>query len=114
MGMRNAREKGILVYATCRDRKEAERISRALLKKRLGACAVVIPNAISYFLWPPGKGMIEKSREAVLLIKTLRRHLRSALCEIEKLHSYEAPGIFFLPVERVGAAYFAWMRKELS
>ncbi len=64
----------ILVYITCEDRDEAEKIGNALLKKRLVACVNIIDCAHSMYFWPPQKNRIEEASEAILLCKLLSRN----------------------------------------
>lgn len=104
----------ILVFVTCKNKKEAEKIGTALLEKRLAACIVVIPGVLSQYWWPPKKNKIEKSREAILLVKTLRKKFLQAEHQIKKLHSYTVPLIAEIPVSRVNQEYQKWLEDELK
>ncbi len=112
----------ILVYTTCKNKKEAEKIGRAVLRKRLAACAVTIPGATSFYFWPappqkkgglPMKNKIIKSREAILLLKTDKSKYPEIEREITRLHFYKTPVVLEIPVGRVNKKYLMWLRKEI-
>ena len=98
----------LLVYVTCKNAKEAEKIGSAMVKKRLAACAVVIPKARSFFFW---KGRMEKTTESLLLIKAISKNKKLLEKEIKKMHSYEIPCILFFTPE-ASRDYAAWVEKE--
>lgn len=98
-----------LVYITCKDRKEAERISLHLLKKRLMACANIFP--IKSIYWWEGK--ITKSSEHAMIAKTSSKNLKKLENEVKKLHSYEIPCILKINAN-ANKEYEAWTNKELK
>lgn len=79
----------IIVYITCKDKKQANMISRKLLDKRLIACANIFPVS-SIYRW---KGKLVSDREFVLLAKSVKQRFKSIVREVRKLHSYELPCI---------------------
>lgn len=104
----------ILVYITCEDKEEAEKIGTALLKKRLVACVNIIDQAHSMYFWPPGKNRIEEATEAILLCKTLESKWIALEKEVLKLHSYSNPMIYAIPVVHVTKKYYDWLTSELN
>ena len=98
-----------LVYITCKDRKEAEKISMHLLKKRIIACANIFPIKSMYW-W---NNKIAKHNENVIIAKTSNKNFRKVENEIKKMHSYEIPCIL-----RIDAAankeYGEWANKEMK
>ena len=54
-------------YIPCKNKKEAEDISRALLDANLIACANILPGILSMYSW---NSKIEMTQETLLLIKT--------------------------------------------
>jgi periplasmic divalent cation tolerance protein len=99
----------LFIYITCANKKEAERIARALLNGRLTACANIWPIEAVY-KW---KGKIEKCREVVLLVKTLKKNYKKIEKMVKKLHSYEIPIIARIDVSKVNRDYLNWTDKEL-
>ncbi|MBI1969202.1 divalent-cation tolerance protein CutA [Candidatus Woesearchaeota archaeon] len=97
----------ISVSITCKNRQEARKIATALLKKRLIACANMHPMESMYW-W---KGKMEKSREIVLLAKSLEKHFGKIKKEVKKLHSYQIPCIIKCKAT-ANEEYERWVRKE--
>lgn len=104
----------ILVYITCKNVREAKKIGRALLKKRLAACAVVVLEVFSQYWWPPHRNKIGKSREAILLVKTLKDKFRAIEREVKRLHSYGTSCILEIPIRRSHAPYLKWLKGEID
>lgn len=102
----------ILIYVTCEDVKEAEKIGRHLLKKRLAGCINIFPEIKSFYWWPPKKGKIETSKESVLIAKTQDKLFEKVKQEIKKLHSYSVPCTFSIKVDKVNKPYLDWLIKE--
>lgn len=101
---------GYLVYTPCRDEQEARRIGRALVERRLAACANVVPAIVSYYWW---QGQLQEDQEALLLLKTTPQALPELMEAVRRLHSYTVPAILAIPLERVNEAYLAWMGQEV-
>ena len=106
--------KSVLIYITCKDRRQAEDIGKALLKKRLVACVNIIDAMHSMYLWPPGKGTIEQADEVILLCKTLESKWQELEREVLNLHSYSSPDIMAIPISRVTQKYADWLLEELA
>lgn len=97
------------IYVTCANKKEAEKISLHLLKKRLIACANIFPIN-SVYRW---KGEIEKSKEYALLAKSKEKNFKKIKSEVERLHSYETPVIEKIKID-VNAKTKKWIEKEVK
>lgn len=100
----------IIVTTTCKNKKEAEKIIRHLLTKRLIACAEIHP--IESIYWWNGK--IEKAKETSLVLKTTKRLVKKVESEIEKIHSYDTPVIVAIKPEEINKKGKAWLRKEVK
>lgn len=97
----------ISVYITCRDEKEAVRISKYLLKKRLIACSNTFPIKSMYW-W---KKKIVADNEIVMLAKTTDKNYEKIKKEVKKLHSYDIPCILKFNAE-ANKEYEEWVKKE--
>ena len=104
----------ITVYITCEDLEDADKIARHLLKKRLVACVNIIDPIHSLYFWPPKKGRIEESQEAVLLCHTLESKYKAIEKEVLKIHSYTNPTLFASPISYVSKKYHDWLVGELQ
>ncbi len=98
----------ILVYITCKDKEEAEKISKHLLEKRLVACSNMFP--IDSFYWWEGK--INEDNEVVLIAKTLEEKFEEVKKEVKKIHSYEVPCILKIKAEG-NEEYLKWVENEV-
>ena len=105
------KRKLIIVYTTCASRKEALQIAESLLKKRLIACANMIPGVESKFWW---NGKIDKAKEILLMMKTQRRNFRKIEKEIKHLHSYKVPEMIALPIVEGSGEYLDWIDENIS
>ncbi len=76
-----------LVYITCKNKKEAIKISNHLLKKKLIACANYFPIQSSYW-W---NNKIVNDDEFAIITKT--NDFNKVIKETEKIHSYDVPCI---------------------
>lgn len=99
----------LVVSVTCKNRGEAERIARALISKKLAACANFFPVQ-SYFWW---KRKQQRSAEYLLTIKTLPSRFAALARAITALHSYELP-VIHAHTERTTKAVERWLRESLK
>ncbi|MBI2584120.1 MAG: divalent-cation tolerance protein CutA [Candidatus Aenigmarchaeota archaeon] len=95
-----------VIYTTVPE-KGTDRLSEALLKKRLVACVVML-DAKSMYWW---KGKIAKDEEKVLLFKTTEQKAEKAIAEIRKLHPYGVPCILKFSAE-CNPEYLRWLEEE--
>jgi periplasmic divalent cation tolerance protein len=102
----------IVVLVTCGTEKEARRIARALVERRLAACVNLFSVPVhSIYRW---KGKVESAKEFLLTIKTLRKRFRAVAAEVERLHSYDVPEIIALPIGAGSAEYLDWILESVS
>ena len=99
----------VLIYVTCKDGREAKGIAVHLLKKRLIACANVIPIK-SFYWW---QGEIANSAENLLIAKTMSKKFKDAEKEIKKVHSYNVPCILRIDAT-ANKEYEKWMEYEIG
>ena len=98
-----------IIYITCKNKKEAQKIGLYLVRKRLAACCNIIPQINSLYWW---KNKIVKAGEVILIAHTMKRNFKRIAKEIKKLHGYEVPCILEIPVEKVNREYLKWLQKE--
>lgn len=99
----------VLMYIICKDKKEAEKISSHLLKKRLIACANMFPVKSMYW-W---NGKIVNSAEYAVLAKTNNKNYKKTVNEIKEIHSYEIPCILRIEA-KANKEYEKWADKEIT
>jgi periplasmic divalent cation tolerance protein len=101
--------KYLVVLVTCGSQREAQRIAREIVTRRLAACANLLEIPVqSVYQW---KGKVEKAREFLLLIKTSASRLAGLEAEVKRLHSYDVPEFIALPIVGGSAAYLRWLKE---
>ncbi|MFH0974037.1 MAG: divalent-cation tolerance protein CutA [Candidatus Micrarchaeota archaeon] len=103
-------KKIVLLLAACANAREAKRIARQLVRKRLAACVNVVPRIESIYRW---KGKMEEASEVLVIVKTTKARAAAAADEIKKLHSYELPSIERLEAS-VGGEVAAWLDESVN
>jgi len=102
----------IVVLVTCGSAKEARKIARAVVEKRLAACANVLSSPVqSVYRW---KGRVESAKEFLLIIKTTKLRFPKLKAEVKRLHSYDVPEIIALPIQAGSANYLAWISNSVA
>ncbi|MFA6141723.1 MAG: divalent-cation tolerance protein CutA [Candidatus Omnitrophota bacterium] len=104
-------KKFLIVFTTCKSRKEARRIVTSLLKKKLIACANIMGPIESRFRW---KGRIDKADEVMVYMKTKYGNFASVEKEVKGLHSYAVPEIIAIPVIAGNKDYLKWIESETA
>jgi periplasmic divalent cation tolerance protein len=101
-----------IVLVSCAKLKEARRIARAVVTKRLAACVNVGVSPVeSFYTW---KGEAEKAREFLLVIKTSEKCLVALEKEVMRLHSYEVPEFVVLEIAGGSKEYLRWLGDSLK
>ena len=101
-----------LVLVSCGTLREGRLIARSVVSKRLAACVnVMLTPADSYYTW---KGKLEKSREYLLVIKTIAKRLSALEKEVKRLHTYDLPEFLALPIAGGSNKYLAWLQANVT
>ena len=98
-----------LVYITCKDEKEARKLSMHLLRKRLIACANIFPIKSMYW-W---NNKIANGKENATMAKTSNKNFRKVEDEVKKLHSYQIPCILRIDA-KANKEYEQWSITEMK
>ena len=97
----------LAVYTTVASREEALTMAKALVERRLAACAQI--EAIeSVYRW---EGALHHEAEVRILFKTVAARYAEVEAAIRELHSYELPAIHAIAVERSDARYADWVNE---
>lgn len=98
-----------LVYITCAHLDEAEAIAARLLKKKLVACANIMPPHKALYRW---EGKLESSHEVAVILKTRSALFSRIEQEICHHHSYSCPCIIEIPIATGHNPFMQWINKE--
>src|SRR6266404_2221980 len=95
-----------VVLVTCASIAEARRIGRAVVEKKLAACANILSGVESIYRW---KGKVERAREVLVIIKTSGTQLQELEREVKRVHSYDVPEFVVLPIVAGSKEYLEWI-----
>ena len=97
-----------LVTTTTDTKENARIITKALLEKKLIACAQCTATQSSY-RW---KGKVIEDEEIYLQMKTKKSLFPKIKKEIESLHTYDVPEIIMTPLLDANEKYIQWIEDE--
>ncbi len=98
-----------LVLTTEGSPKQADTLARELVRRRLVACASLLPVR-SHYRW---QGQLQSSDEVKLLLKTSPDQLAGLQAALAELHSYQTPEWIHWEAAS-DAAYGQWLLEQLS
>jgi len=99
------------VLTSAGSEEEAERISVALIERRLAACVQILGPVSSRYRW---QGEIERAREWLCLAKTEAGRYDDLEAAIREVHSYEEPEIVATPIVAGSASYLEWLGRSVE
>lgn len=100
----------IIIFITTSNKKEAEKISRQLVKNRLAACVNILPGIKSLFWW---QGKIDQGKEALLIVKSRKEKFTKIVKLVKASHSYAVPEIIAIPVVCGFKPYLNWINDSI-
>jgi periplasmic divalent cation tolerance protein len=97
--------KHIAMVTTVGNLAEAQSMARAVVERKLAACAQ-ISEIESFYTW---NDAVQHEKEFRVLFKTTRDCYQAVEDAIRELHSYELPAIHAFPLAEIYAPYAAWI-----
>ena len=118
----------VLVGST--SQKEAEKIGRAILNKRLAACFGIYPRLKSLYFWPasrrlgsghsdasrggpPKSNRFEQNTGPLLILETLPKNVKIISSAVKQLHSDKVPFIGSITIDSLNPQFLKWMQGEI-
>lgn len=98
-----------VVLSTCGSRKEAGKIARDIVERRLVACVNIMP-VTSCYRW---KGRTRLDREFLIIAKTRSELFSRLKARILALNTYQLPEIVYLKIEGGFKQYLGWIDEEV-
>jgi len=98
-------------YITAPNKKEGKRIAKKLLDKKLIACANIISNVSSYFVW---KNKTQNSKEIIICGKTTSKNQKKIVHVVKSLHSYSVPCVIFLDIKNGNKDFLKWIKQSVT
>jgi periplasmic divalent cation tolerance protein len=99
-----------LVVTTYPSRDAALAAVEVALRKKLAACANIVP-AHSRYWW---KGRLESADEAMVFFKTVPKRVGALFRYLETSHPYDVPEVAEIDVPRVGNGYLRYLAGTLD
>jgi len=102
--------KPIAVITTVGSLHDARAMARALVERKIAACAQ-ISDIQSFYVW---EGELQDEKEYRLLFKTTSSRYAVVEAAIREMHPYKLPAIHSYSFEHVHAPYGAWIEASSS
>jgi len=99
------------VVTTIDSEEAAERISAALVERRLAACVQVLGPIASTYRW---QGQVKSAREWMCVVKTAASRYDELEAAIRELHPYDEPEIVATPIVAGSAGYLDWVSHSVG
>ena len=99
----------VSVYCIFGSTDEAERVARAMVDRRLAACANILGPCTSVYRW---EGEVRLASEVGAIFKSAAATAQALVEAIAAEHSYEVPAITVWPVEDSLESYARWVRTQ--
>jgi periplasmic divalent cation tolerance protein len=96
----------IIVFVTVPDKTTSSKIINSVLNKKLAACVSAVGGVDSFYWW---KNKIERSKEILLIMKTVKRNFRNLEKEVKANHPYEVPEIVCVNIDCASSDYLKWI-----
>lgn len=100
-----------LIYITCKNQKEAQKIAKIIVDKKLASCANIFSEIQSYYHWQ-GKKIWDN--ESILILKTKSSKVKKIIKQVKKVHSYTTPCILAFEVKEGNKNYLEWIEETLK
>lgn len=106
-----ARTEAALIYTVLADAASAREIAGILLEERLIACANILGEIESVFVW---EGERSCARECAVLFKTSAEALEKAAARLSELHPYDTPAILASVCSHAHQDTLEWLASTLG
>ena len=101
----------IFAYITTKNKTEAKKIAKVLLKEGLCVCVNIFDKMSSMYWW---KNKIEEANETVFIAKTTKNKFSKLSARVKQLHSYDCPCILQIPITDGNREYISWLQSNLK
>ena len=99
-----------LLFLSCKNIDEADKISYKLLSEKLIICAKKIPINSSY-LW---KNKIESAQEVLLIMDSIEENFKKIDKKVSKIHSYKVYNLLLVKVDKINNKSLKWLTKSVG
>eukprot|EP00946_MAST-07B_sp_MAST-7B-sp1_P004582 g4582.t1 len=100
-----------VVYVTAPDAAVAAQLAEAAVKEKVASCVNILPQVRSVYQW---EGKLEKSTEAMLVIKSSVERLDALEQLVKSMHPYDVPEFLVLPVAGGSSEYLQFLGQGMD
>ena len=100
----------VVIFITASDKKQAHKITKALIENKLVACVNILGGVESFFWW---NKKVDSAKEILLIAKSRNEKLNKIIKLVKSLHSYDCPEIIALPIIAGSKTYLDWIDESL-
>ncbi len=100
----------IIILITAKDKSEADKIAKILIKNKLAACVNILTGIKSLFWW---QGKIDQAKETLLIVKSKKEKFNRIVKLVKSVHSYEVPEIIAIPIVSGFKPYLNWIDESI-
>ena len=100
-----------VVFITAPNLKVARTLAKGALRKKLVACANLVPQVESHYSW---QGKLESAAEVLLVCKTTKARLAAFEKFILENHPYDTPEFVVLPIKGGAKRYLNWVATSVE
>ncbi|MBI4395747.1 MAG: divalent-cation tolerance protein CutA [Elusimicrobia bacterium] len=101
----------VIAFVTVSSAREARRLSDALVREKLAACANIVPGVRSVYRW---KGKVETASEQLLVLKTRKSKVPALIRRVKALHTYAVPEVIAFPILAGNPDYLRWIDESVK
>ena len=101
----------IQIQWTAESLEEAKKIAKELVEKRWVACANILPQIESIYLW---EGKLEEGHEVKVFFKTGETFFQKVLQHITQNCSYDIPEVSKICIDEANPQYEKWLEEVVS
>ena len=103
--------KPIIAYVSLPEYEIAKKIATILVEKRLVACAKIINNLESFYIW---EDKLNIDKELYLILKTSEEKVNEIKSVLDSNHPYKVYEFIYFDVKGGNEKYFEWMSQVLK
>jgi len=96
----------IIIQSTVKRKKDAKKLAKLLIEKKLAAC-IQVSKIKSFYMW---ENKLCKDKEKLLSIKTKKEHYKKVEKILKKNHPYETPEIISMGIKKGSKEYFSFIK----
>ena len=101
----------IFIYSTFPTLEKAQSISKNLVEQKLVACANILPQMESIYMW---KGKVNQDKEVVVIYKTTKGLFSKVKESILAQHPYEVPCVVSIDLKQGHDKFLEWISHSVT